>query len=170
MKLRTESDMEQLVRSFQESLLRYCIGILGSREDAEDAVQSAFIKAWKKRGSLKNEEALKSWLYRIAYSTAVDHLRARKETTELPEHLPGGAYKEQDTGLSEEVAAALLQLSVLDRAIVEERILEEMSYEEMSEVHRMSEAALRKRYSRAREKLRTLLRENHSELTNDSVG
>ena len=51
--LQTESDLERLVRRYQEMLLRYCTGILGNREDAEDAVQTAFIKAWKKRNSLK---------------------------------------------------------------------------------------------------------------------
>ena len=155
--LQTESDLERLVRCYQEMLLRYCTGILGSREDAEDAVQTAFIKAWKKRNSLKRGASLKSWLYRIAYRASVDLLRTRRPAGELPEDLsaetPGGG----EDGFSDTIRNALGTLSALDRAIVEERILEEMPYEEMAAIHRMSAAALRRRYSRARQKLQALL-------------
>ena len=163
MELKTESDLEQLVRNYQDPLLRYCTGILGNHEDAEDAVQSAFIKAWKKRNSLKNKDMLKTWLYRIAYCAAVDILRARKNTEAFSEELADEFYMEEENGLSEEIAAVLGSLSILDRAIVEERILEEMPYEEMAKIHHMSTAALRRRYSRAREKLKKLLseEENH---------
>lgn len=165
MELRTESDLEQLVRRYQEPLLRYCTGITGNREDAEDVVQTAFLKAWMKRSSQKNRESLKSWLFRIAYTTSVDLLRTRHRTDVIPDNLTEQASCEGDPGISEEMRAALASLSVLDRAIVEERILEEMSYEEMAEIHRLPAATLRKRYSRARKKLQNTLKkeENHNE-------
>ena len=165
MELRTESDLEQLVRRYQEPLLRYCTGITGNREDAEDVVQTAFLKAWMKRSSQKNRESLKSWLFRIAYTTSVDLLRTRHRTDVIPDNLTEQASCEGDPGISEEMRAALASLSVLDRAIVEERILEEMSYEEMAEIHRLPAATLRKRYSRARKKLQNILKkeENHNE-------
>ncbi|MCR5295015.1 MAG: RNA polymerase sigma factor [Lachnospiraceae bacterium] len=157
MELRTESDLEQLVRQYQEPLLRYCTGILGNSADAEDAVQITFIKAWKKRSSRKKENSLKSWLFRIAYRTSVDLLRSRKSADEIPDNLAENAAEEGEAGFSEETAAALGALSVLDRAIVEERILEEMSYEEMAEIHHLPAGTFRRRYSRARRKLQTLL-------------
>ena len=157
MELKTESDLEMLVRRYQDPLLRYCTGILGNREDAEDAVQSAFIKAWRKRDSLKNRASLKTWLYRIAYRASVDILRARKETEEIADEPAKETEPARETGFSEETAAVLASLSVLDRAIVEERILEEMPYEEMARIHHLPSAVLRKRYSRARQKLRSLL-------------
>ncbi len=165
MELKTESDLELLVRRYQEPLLRYCTGILGNREDAEDAVQSAFIKAWKKRTSLKNRDSLKSWLYRIAYCCAVDILRTRKETEEISDMPAGEMNAERETGISEETETVLDSLSVLDRAIVEERILEEMPYKEMARIHHLPAATLRRRYSRARKKLRALLskEDNHAE-------
>ena len=157
MELKTESDLEMLVRRYQDPLLRYCTGILGNREDAEDAVQSAFIKAWRKRDSLKNRASLKTWLYRIAYRASVDILRARKETEEIADEPAKETEPARETGFSEETAAVLASLGVLDRAIVEERILEEMPYEEMARIHHLPAAVLRKRYSRARQKLRSLL-------------
>ena len=170
MELMTESDLEQLVRRYQEPLLRYCTGILGNHEDAEDAVQLAFIKAWKKRESQKNSESLRSWLYQIAFRTALDLLRTRKQTDEIPDSLAEEAHPEQETGFSDATTAALCALNVLDRAILEERILEEMTYKEMAAIHRLPEATLRRRYSRARQKLQALLtkEENHAEQRNKS--
>lgn len=162
MEIKTERDLETLVRRYQEPLLRYCTGITGNREDAEDVVQTAFIKAWMKRDSQRKSGSLKSWLFRIAYTASVDFLRARRRTNELPDSLAEQAAKGRDPGISDEMRAALASLSVLDRAIVEERILMEMSYEEMADIHHLPAAALRKRYSRARQKLQKLLaKEEH---------
>jgi RNA polymerase sigma-70 factor (ECF subfamily) len=113
-------------------------------------------------GQPEKERILKSWLFRIAYTTSVDFLRARRRTDELPDCLAEQAAKGRDPGISDEMRAALASLSVLDRAIVEERILMEMSYVEMADIHHLPAAALRKRYSRARQKLQKLLaKEEH---------
>ena len=101
-------------------------------------------------------------LFRISYTTSVDFLRARRRTDKLPDSLAEQAAKGRDPGISDEMRTALASLSVLDRAIVAERILMEMSYVEMADIHHLPAAALRKRYSRARQKLQKLLaKEEH---------
>ena len=155
--LKTEEDLELLVKEYSESLMRYCMGILGSAADAQDTVQTAFIRAWEKRATLKRQNSLRSWLFRIAYRACLDELRRRRNTEELLKG-PGLSYGPQfEEGMSAELAAALAKLSALDRAILEERILEDMSYAELSVVHRLPQTALRARYSRARRKLFELL-------------
>ena len=155
--LKTEEDLELLVKENSASLLRYCTGILGSVADAQDAAQTVFIRAWEKRASLRQKTSIRSWLFRIAYRVCLDELRRRRVTEELTEWPELSYEPEFDGGMSEALSAALEALSPLDRAILEERILEEMSYRELSAIHRLPQAALRTRYSRARKKLYKLL-------------
>ena len=161
--LTTEEELELLVKEYSEGLLRYCIGILENYADAQDAVQTTFIRAWKKRATLRKKTAIKSWLYRIAYRICIDELRQRRNTEELTDKY-GLSYEQSfDTGLSEELTKALAALSPLDRAILEERILEEMSFRELSIIHCLLQTALRARYSRARKKVYGLLTQENRE-------
>ena len=83
--MQTEQDLEKLVRTYTPALLRYCTGILGSEHDAQDAVQQTFIKAWQRRHTLREgENNIRAWLYRIAYRTALDMLRAAKRAANYP--------------------------------------------------------------------------------------
>ena len=94
MEIKTERDLETLVRRYQEPLLRYCTGITGNREDAEDVVQTAYIKAWVKRDSQRKSGSLKSWLFRIAYNLFIDSKRIDRylpldDEFPLPDPSPG---------------------------------------------------------------------------------
>lgn len=161
--LRTEEDLESLVREYSERLLRYCMGILENYPDAQDAVQTTFIRAWEKRSTLRQKNSMRSWLFRIAYRVCLDELRRRRETEELTDR-PELSYEQSfDIGMSEELTAALARLSPLDRAILEERILEEMSFRELSQIHGIPQTALRARYSRARKKVYEWLTRNNKE-------
>ena len=100
--MQTEQDLEKLVRTYTPALLRYCTGILGSEHDAQDAVQQTFIKAWQRRHTLREgENNIRAWLYRIAYRTALDMLRAAKRAANYPTPQP----LEQDPGISDELRA-----------------------------------------------------------------
>ena len=124
--MQTEQDLEKLVRTYTPALLRYCTGILGSEHDAQDAVQQTFIKAWQRRHTLREgENNIRAWLYRIAYRTALDMLRAAKRAANYPTPQP----LEQDPGISDELRAALNALSPLDRALMLERVLDGITVE-----------------------------------------
>jgi len=75
--MQTEQDLEKLVHAYTAPLLRYCTAMLGSEADAQDAVQTTFVKAWLRRNSLRGDgqDNERAWLYRIAYRTALDMLR-----------------------------------------------------------------------------------------------
>jgi RNA polymerase sigma-70 factor (ECF subfamily) len=51
--------------------------MLGSRQDAEDALQEIFLVAFRKLGSFKGESALSTWLYRLAMNSCLDQLRSK---------------------------------------------------------------------------------------------
>ena len=81
--MQTEQDLEKLVRAYTPPLLRYCTALLGSEADAQDAVQTTFVKAWLHRHRLRGggQDNERAWLYRIAYRTALDMLRAARRAS-----------------------------------------------------------------------------------------
>lgn len=153
--MQTEQELEALVRAYTPALLRYCTAMLGCEADAQDAVQTTFIKAWEHRATLRGDgrDNERAWLYRIAYRTALDMLRAAKraEQRQPPEPQP------PDPGISESLRDALNTLEPLDRALVLERVLDGMDYAALARIHHRPEAYLRTRYHRAKRRLADLL-------------
>ena len=102
--MQNEQDLEKLVHAHTAALLRYCTGLLGCEADAQDAVQKTFIKAWQQRHTLRHDgtDNERAWLYRIAYRTSLDMLRAIKRAAAYPTPEP----LEQDPGISEDAGPA----------------------------------------------------------------
>lgn len=164
-----EEELEKLMSQLTQPLMRYCTSILLNFADAEDAVQATFIQVYKKKHTLKNPQALKSFTYSIAYSVCIDIIRSRKLFFPLKEEIKAdeninGAY------FSEPLRQALLKLTPLNRSIVYRRIVEGYSYKDLSLIHNRSEAALRKRYERARKKLQKHLKAMNYEKESDYHG
>jgi RNA polymerase sigma-70 factor (ECF subfamily) len=73
-----QDEFEQLTNPYRRELTVHCYRILGSFEDAEDALQEALLRAWRQLDSLKSQAALRAWLYKIATHVALNMLAARK--------------------------------------------------------------------------------------------
>ena len=159
--MQTEQDLETLVRAYTAPLLRYCTALLGNAQDAQDAVQTTFVKAWLHRGSLRGggQDNERAWLYRIAYRTALDMLRAAKRAEQRQPPPPAPEPPPPDPGITEALHAALRTLDPLDRALVLERVLDGLDYAALARIHRRPAAYLRTRYHRAKRRLAQLLQE-----------
>ncbi len=155
--MQTEQDLEKLVHTHTAALLRYCTGLLGSEADAQDAVQQTFIKAWQNRHTLRRDgtDNERAWLYRIAYRTTLDMLRAARRAAAYPTPEP----LEQDPGISEELHSALDTLKPLDRALV----LDGLDYKALAQIHARPAGYLRTRYNRAKKQLAERLKEGESD-------
>jgi RNA polymerase sigma-70 factor, ECF subfamily len=84
-RLRTgdESAFEELVRKFGSRLLITARRYLRSEDDACDALQDAFLCAFKSIGRFKGDSQLSTWLHRIVINSALMHLRAKRQRPEM---------------------------------------------------------------------------------------
>lgn len=153
-----EKALELAIDKYGQAILRYCHNILCDYYEAQDATQITFIKAYNKRATYDFQKQLASWLYKIAYNTCIDIIRKRKRV-KFTEIIP--SQQEKDNYMPENIKNALMTLNGLDRALVYGRVMEEKSYAELATIHGKSEAALRKRYERAKKCLAAILEDDY---------
>ena len=171
-----ESAFEQLVRSTSGKLLAAARRLLRNEEDARDAVQSAFIRAFQSLSRFREESRLSTWLHRILVNEALMKLRSRARGEEesidplLPTFVADGHQTRDTVDWSESADKALEraetralinraidQLPESYRTVLVMRDLEEMSTAEVAEMLGVSANVIKVRLHRARQALRTLL-------------
>jgi RNA polymerase sigma-70 factor (ECF subfamily) len=175
-----EAAFSDLIREQGPALLSLCRRLLGHEEDARDAVQEAFLSAFKALPGFQGESRLSSWLHRIAVNAALMRRRAigrrREELHEaeledlLPRFTPGGHHVEVPRAWAEPADAEAqrgedreLLRSAIDRLPETYRIplvlkdLEELETEAVAEHLGITVNATKIRVHRARQALRTML-------------
>lgn len=150
-----EACLEQVIHRYGQALLRYCHHILCDYHEAQDAVQTALLRAWDRRNHFQAGSNLEAWLYKLAYHACMDLLRQRRRQLFAP---PPQPVCDPDY-IGPELRQALARLSPAERGPVFGRVMEGRRYEELAQIYGQSAATLRKRYERARGKLARALTE-----------
>jgi RNA polymerase sigma-70 factor, ECF subfamily len=160
------STFESIVRTYQDRIYNLCYYLLGNPQDAEDAAQEVFIKAFRNLKDFQPEASLYTWLYRIGVNTCLDHKRklrpepleneSQAESLASTEPSPERRYQFKEIG--QVINSALEQLSKNSRAVIVLKEIEGLPYEEIAEVLNTSVGTIKSRLSRAREELRRFLR------------
>jgi RNA polymerase sigma-70 factor (ECF subfamily) len=153
----------ELIRRYQDLLYRHAERMTGGADDAEDVVQSTFIKAHRSLGSCRNPERVRAWLFRIGANACKDYLKSRRTMVSL-EDVPGLRASEGDperaadvADMRDEIERALRSLPVEQREAFLMKHVEGWSYTEMAECLELSVPALKMRVHRAREELQVCL-------------
>ena len=166
---------DELVRTYSASLFHVAYRMLGEPAEASDAVQEIFLKVFRNIGGFKGEAALKTWVFRIAFSELLNRLRwwrrrHRFATMSLDEQPNGTGIghsvpspsptpeqmlqsKEQETAIHQ----ALGRLSKDHRSIIVLRDIEGFSYNEIADVLGVSIGTVKSRLARARSDLKKSL-------------
>ena len=167
---------ELVVRTYSGRLLAVTRRILGNDEDARDAVQDAFLSAFRSLDRFEGGSLLSTWLHRIAVNAALMRLRTRRRKPEesietlLPVYKDDGHHQERFSSWTEpaDVSMARAENRALVRRCIEGlpdtyrtvlvlRDIEELDTEETARALGISGNAVKIRLHRARQALRTLL-------------
>jgi RNA polymerase sigma-70 factor, ECF subfamily len=168
---------EQMVRAFGGRLLAVAQRILRNEDDARDAVQAAYLSAFRSMDRFEGGCRLSTWLHRIVVNAALMKLRSRRRRPEesieplLPTYLDDGHHAEQfskgdlpaDALLERDetravVRACIAQLPDRYRSILVMRDIEDVSTGEVAQMLGVTPNAVKIRLHRARQALTTLLR------------
>jgi len=164
---------EELVNRYESKIFRLARNITGNHEDAEDAMQDAFLKAYSHLQSFHEESRFYTWLVRIAANESLMRLRKRRpnqfsldepvegDTDLMPRELEDWSPSPEQNYAKAELQGILTEVvEKLDpefRVVLVLRDLEELSTQETAEALGISVPAVKSRLLRARLKLREKL-------------
>ncbi|RDS81805.1 RNA polymerase sigma factor [Dyella psychrodurans] len=166
-----DAAFEAIMRRYNRRLFRTARSVLNSDVEAEDALQDAYLHAWRAMGSFRAEAQLSTWLVRIVVNEAAGRLRRKKaqliplDTAMTTFELSSQASLADEPDQAPDLVAMRAQLRVLLEARIDLlpeifrtvfmlRAIEEMSVEEVSQALEIPESTVRTRYFRARSLMR----------------
>ena len=149
-----------LVTRYQKVMFTVALRMLGNQEDARDATQDAFVKAYQRLGSFDGKYRFYSWLYRILVNECLNANRDRKPEQALDADVAGSGTPFDATLESErreQIQLALLRLSPEYRTVIVLRHFAGQSYDEIAESLAIPEKTVKSRLYSARQRLGELL-------------
>lgn len=152
-----------LVERYQHEFMRFAIRMLGARDDADEALQAAFVRAFRALSQCRDPERFGGWLYRIVANECRTRAtrRGRRERWFVRDETlldQAAAPSVDDAGAArEEIQRALDRIPADQREAFVLKYVEELSYEEMADITGVSVSALKMRAKRACRRLRGLL-------------
>ncbi len=161
-----------IVDHYKEMVHQVCYRILLNDEEAEEATQDSFLKAFEAIDQFRGDAKFSTWLFRIAYNMALGRYRKnhRRSAWEwITDKLPDFAHTQEADHFeleeqSEIISHALHQLNEKDRAIVTLYYLEEIAVKEIAEIVDLSPNLVKVRLHRSRKKMATYLKEPENRL------
>jgi len=151
-----------LVNRYRDAYTRFAVRMTGSALDADDVMQSVWMRAFRNIGSCKNPDRFGAWLYQIVVNecrtfTTRRALRDNRFVDDSSETLAALQVAEPDVALRDEIQKALDCLPADQREAFVLKHVEELSYDQIAEITGVGVSALKMRVSRACERLRELL-------------
>jgi RNA polymerase sigma-70 factor, ECF subfamily len=168
---------EELVRHYDQAVLRLAFHLTGSEQDAQDVYQDAFLKAFKNVGSFRFECSFYTWIYRIVTNLCLDHLRKKQvrkedapvvvdssgEEYDVLDQLPDGraaANPERDLmrrELGSRINRALDRLTPRERMVFELKHYHGLKLRTVGDILHTTEETAKNTLFRATQKLRGAL-------------
>ena len=146
-------EFDLIYNTYWQKIYRVCRGYLNDDDWAKDVTQDTFISVWNNLGNFRNESAVSTWIYRIAVNNCLRQIERKKR-------LPKADFPQQiveNTGTSTDSKIAFLhqcisELKEFDRIVISLE-LEDIRQAEIAQITGISEANVRVRIHRIKEKL-----------------
>ncbi|HEX6906916.1 MAG TPA: RNA polymerase sigma factor [Terriglobales bacterium] len=168
---------EELVRNYDQPVLRLAMRITGSESDAQDIYQDSFLRAYQSLSGFRFECSFYTWIHRITTNVCLDYLRKRQkqqrhvsvvvspdgEETELVQYVPD-SHPASDPErslrareLQKQIARALQELSPRERMVFELKHFQNLKLRTVADMLKTSEGTVKNTLFRATHKLRLSL-------------
>src|SRR2546430_13187428 len=178
---------EQLVKKYDRKLLRIAQSVTHNREDSQDAVQEAFLKAYQNLAEFRADSQFSTWLIRITLNQSLMKLRKQRAARvvsldedfqadgdilpmEVTDWAPNPEQLYRTTELRNILSKTLKELSPILQTVFVLRDIEGLSIDETAEVLNLSHAAVKARLWRGCLQLRGRLNKNFSKKTQSARG
>ncbi len=142
-----------LVRQHDPMLRALAYRMLADRHAMDDALQDAYLRAFRSIGKFRGGSAISTWLYRIVYTSCIDHLRRRRPLEELTD----APSLDNEVDQSIDLARALEKLKPEHRAVVMLIDAQGFTYDEVARITGVPAGTVKSRLSRAHRILRESL-------------
>lgn len=162
-----EAAFRQLIDKYIDRVHTLVASMLRNRFEVDDVVQDVFFKVYRKLDHFQGRSAFFTWLYRVAFNTATDHLKRKKRIAETSlddiaglDAVAGGASALKELHNKElriQMADAIASLPEKYRNILVLREYEGCTYDEIAQILQCSKGTVESRLFRARARLRTRL-------------
>jgi RNA polymerase sigma-70 factor, ECF subfamily len=156
----------EVIRCHQQAVFNVAWRMLGNTQDAEDAVQETFLRAYRFWHSYEPGRPLGPWLKRIAVNVCLQRLGQAipehpldEELVQPPDPLPGPEAQTEQKAARDNVRAEVLRLPLRYRAVIELRHYQDLSYEEIAATLERPLSDVKSDLFRARKLLSARLRE-----------
>jgi RNA polymerase sigma-70 factor (ECF subfamily) len=160
--------MAELLTAMRPRALAVALKVLRNLEDAEDAVQDAFLKVWRCLDRFEGRSSFSTWIHRIVMNASLDLLRKNACRSDTPRHNHVQDEPSLDTAPAQEqtpeevldqaevqalVRAAVAALPAMHRQVIELREFDDCSYQEVAEIVACPVGTVMSRLHHARHKL-----------------
>ena len=154
---------EELYRRFSPRMYAVCLRYAGNAEEAEDILQEAFIKVFKKLDSFRSEGSFEGWIRRIFVNTAIEHFRRKRylmPVTEKEENSIEGKYLSVlDELAARDIMALVQELSPGYRTVFNMYVVEGYTHKEIAGMLGISEGTSKSQLSRAKVILQDMVKQ-----------
>ncbi|MDF2480585.1 MAG: polymerase subunit sigma [Stenotrophomonas indicatrix] len=162
----SQAAFAQLVETHQRTCAHVIGRMVGDRDQVADLLQETFLAVFRQLHRFRFESSLRTWISRVAYTTALQHLRRRRleaqwmVAVEVPEELgigdegPGPAELSEALQAGRQLGVALERLSAPQRLIVGLHYLEDFDLAEIEQVTGLARGTIKSHLHRARQVLK----------------
>lgn len=160
-----------LLNQHQDAVHSLILQIVSSPEDAEELTQDVFIKAFNKIETFRGDAGISTWLYRIAYNTAISSTRKRKQTNitldekimnNIPDDMVDGILNEEaDEMLLQKMEDAINKLKPEEKALLSLYYNQEKPVNEIAKITQLTAANVKIKLFRTRKKIASIIQNSY---------